>query len=113
MEYQDAERGLKKWPVATAALGNAYGKAGYRAKAELIARELEALSKERYVTAYGSAIVAAGLDKRDPAIALLEQGFGEGTHWLVWLRLDQRWYSLRDDERFRQMVQRMKFPSSA
>lgn len=77
VEYQDAESGLKKWPVATATLGNAYGKAGHRAKAERIARELEELSKERHVTAYGMAIVAAGLDKRDPAIALLEQGFRE------------------------------------
>ena len=79
MEYQDAESGLKKWPVATAALGNAYGKAGYRAKAERIARELQELSKERYVTAYGMALVPAGLDKRNPAIALLEQGFREKT----------------------------------
>lgn len=113
VEYQDAESGLKKWPVATAALGNAYGKSGHRAKAERIMRELEELSKERYVTAYGMAIVAAGLDKRDPAIALLEQGFREKTHWLVWLRFDQRWYKVRDDERFRQMVQRMNFPSSS
>ena len=59
------------------------------------------------------AIVAAGLDERDPAIALLEQGFREKTHWLVWLRLDQRWYKVREDERFRQMVQRMNFPSSS
>jgi len=113
VEYQDAESGPKKWPVATAALGNAYGKAGYRAKAERITRELEELSKERYVTAYGMAVVAAGLNERDPAIALLEQGFRERTHWLVWLRLDQRWYKVRDDERFRQMVQRMNFPSSS
>jgi hypothetical protein len=59
------------------------------------------------------AVVAAGLDERDPAIAFLEQGFREKTHWLVWLRLDQRWYNVRDDERFRQMVQRMNFPSSS
>jgi TolB-like protein/DNA-binding winged helix-turn-helix (wHTH) protein/Tfp pilus assembly protein PilF len=113
VEYQAAESELKKWPVASAALGNAYGKAGYRAKAEEITRELEELSKERYVTAYGMAIVAAGLDNRDRAITFLDQGFREKTHWLVWLRLDQRWYNVRDDERFRQMVHRMNFPSSS
>ena len=113
LEYREAEIGLNKWPVASAALGNAYGKAGYRAQAELITRDLEKLSKERYVTAYGSALVAAGRDERDPAIALLEQGFREKTHWLVWLRLDQRWYTVRDDERFRQMVKRMNFPPTS
>ena len=113
VEYRDAETGLKKWPVASAALGNAYGKAGYPAKAEQISRELKELSKEQYVTAYGLAVVAAGLDERDPAIALLEQAFREKTHWLVWLRLDQRWYKVRDDARFRQMIQRMNFPSSS
>ena len=112
-EYQNAESGPKKWPIATAALGNSYGKAGYRAKGERIARDLTELSTERYVTAYGMAVVAAGLDEREPAIAFLEQGFREKTHWLVWLRLDQRWYKVRDDERFRQMIQRMKFPSSS
>ena len=50
---QDTESGLKKWPIATAALGNAYGKAGHRAKAECIMRE-------RYVIAYGMAVLAAG-----------------------------------------------------
>ena len=113
VQYQAAASDRKKWPVAAAALGNAYGKAGYRAKAEEITRELDESSKERYVTAYGMGIVAAGLDKRDRAIAFLEQGFREKTHWLVWLRLDQRWYNVRDDERFRQMVHRMNFPSSS
>jgi len=113
VEYKYAESGSKNWPVATAALGNAYGKAGYRAKAELITRDLEELSTKRYVTSYGMALVAAGLDEHDPAIAFLEQGFREKTHWLVWLRLDQRWYNVRDDERFRQMLLKMNFPSSS
>jgi hypothetical protein len=46
-----------------------------------------------------------------PKQAWLEKAFEERSHWLVWLRLDPRWNSLRGDSRFDALVQRMNYPA--
>jgi hypothetical protein len=38
------------------------------------------------------------------------RAFEERSHWLVWLKLDPFWDTLRSDARFTQVVERMHFP---
>ena len=45
-----------------------------------------------------------------PAGHWLDTAFAERSHWLVWLRLDPRWKTLRVDPRFAALVERMKYP---
>ena len=68
------------------------------------------MSCRRFVTAYGMALVYVGLGEKDDAFAWLHKAFDERSHWLVWLRLDPRWDSLRDDPRFDALVRRMNYP---
>jgi hypothetical protein len=57
-------------------------------KAHAVLQEMEALSKQRFVTSYGVALVHAGLGQIDEAFHWLDRAFDERSHWLVWLRLD-------------------------
>ena len=62
------------------------------------------------MTSYGVALVYAGLGENDQAFAWLNKGYAERTHWLVWLKLDPRWDSLRSDPRFQDLLRRMGLP---
>ncbi len=106
-----AESKARDWPVIVTARGFTYGIAGRANEARAVLVEMDALSKHRFVTAYGMALVHAGLNQKDEAFRWLEAAFAERSHWLVWLRLDPRWRNLRDDPRFPAMVERMKYPA--
>ncbi len=105
-----AEPKARGWPVLLAARGYALGVAGRREEARAVLQEMDALSKGSFVTAYGVALVHAGLGEKDEAFRWLEKAFEERSHWLVWLRLDPRWANLRGDPRFAGMVARMGYP---
>lgn len=109
-EFKKVEAVFQGWPVAIAAEGQAAGVAGKRDEAQKVLNELHDLSKQRYVTAYGVALVHAGRGQNDEAFAWLDRAFDERSHWLVWLRLDPRWEGLRSDTRFAKLEQRLGFP---
>jgi DNA-binding winged helix-turn-helix (wHTH) protein/TolB-like protein len=106
-----AEVSAPEWPVLVAGRGYTLGVMGRDNEARAVAEEMNHLSKRRFVTAYGMALVYAGLDEREQAFVWLEKAFAERSHWLVWLRLDPRWKGLRDDPRFPALVERMKYPT--
>jgi DNA-binding winged helix-turn-helix (wHTH) protein/TolB-like protein/Tfp pilus assembly protein PilF len=106
-----AEGKARDWSVLVAARGYTFGVAGMTSQAQAVLREMESLSKQRFVTAYGVALVHAGLDHKDEAFGWLDRAFEERSHWLVWLRLDPRWTGLRDDPRFATMIDRIKYPA--
>ena len=106
-----AEAKAREWSVLVAARGFTYGMAGMTREAQAVLQEMEALSKQRFVTSYGVALVHAGLGQIDQAFRWLDRAFDERSHWLVWLRLDPRWKSLHGDARFATLVSRMRYPS--
>ena len=101
----------RDWSVIVAARGFTYGVAGMTSEAQAVLREMDALSRQRFVTSYGVALVHAGLAQIDEAFRWLDKAFDERSHWLVWLRLDPRWKSLRSDPRFGTLVARIKYPA--
>jgi DNA-binding winged helix-turn-helix (wHTH) protein/TolB-like protein/lipoprotein NlpI len=110
VEFRAVEDRVRAWPVSIAAWGFVAGVAGRRSQALDALAELEQLSRRRFVTSYGVALIYAGLGQNDAAFAWLEKAFDERSNWLVWLRLDPRWNGLRTDPRFAQLVRRMRFP---
>jgi DNA-binding winged helix-turn-helix (wHTH) protein/TolB-like protein/Flp pilus assembly protein TadD len=110
IEYGAVEERVRDWPVSIAARGFVAAVAGRPARALEALAELDQLSRRRFVTSYGIALVYAGLGQNDAAFAWLEKAFDERSNWLVWLRLDPRWNGLRSDPRFAQLVSRMRFP---
>ncbi len=105
-----AEAAVPEWPVLVAARGYTLGVMGRTEEARAVRDEMERLSGGRFVTAYGVALVYAGLGEKEQAFAWLDKAFAERSHWLVWLRLDPRWKTLRGDRRFAELVERMKYP---
>ena len=106
-EFSQTASVLREWVPTIAAIGYVQGKEGRRAEALRTLEQLKELMRKRYVTAYGVALVYAGLGDSNEAFAWLHQGIEERTHWLVWLKLDPRWDDLRSDPRFGQLIARV------
>ncbi|UCC49688.1 MAG: tetratricopeptide repeat protein, partial [Gemmatimonadota bacterium] len=94
-------------------LGYLYGRLGQRADALKQLEQLDELAaRGRYVSPVTRAYVYAGLDEVDEAIAWLEKGFEERTHWLIWVgREPFHWGNLASDPRFQDLVRRMNYPT--
>ena len=93
---------------AAASLGFAYGMAGKQAEARAIIKQLESLSKRRYVTGLYFANVYAGLKDSDKAMVYLNQAFEARHPGLVLIRIEPMFDSLRGDERFKQLARRFE-----
>lgn len=106
-EYQLCLGLNRNWPPALAALGHVYGESGQRVKARTILDSLIAMQQDRFVTAYGIALVYSALNERDKALEWLEKAYAERSNWLVWLKLDPRWDAIRRDPRFASLVSRV------
>jgi DNA-binding winged helix-turn-helix (wHTH) protein len=105
--FRQLEQRVGHWPVAIAARGFVEGKAGRATEAHQTLSTLLALRRRRFVTAYGIALVHAGLNDADAAFAALDQAVAERSNWLVWLRQDPRWARLRDDVRFATLLRKV------
>ncbi|CAN5551403.1 hypothetical protein BH20ACI3_BH20ACI3_32380 [soil metagenome] len=109
-EFQQVEDAFHGWAVSLAAVGFINGVTGRKAEALKVLEALDELSKKRFVTSYGVALVYAGLGQKDQAFVWMNKAFDERSYWLVWLKRDPRWDGLRSDARFAQLVARMDFP---
>ena len=102
---------LRDWVPTIAAVGHVQGSQRRRAEAAATLHRLDSLSRKEYVTAYAVALVHASLGQHDSAFTWLDRAVAERTHWLVWLRRDPRWTSIRSDPRFETLARRLKLPN--
>jgi eukaryotic-like serine/threonine-protein kinase len=93
----------------TAFLGYALARWGKRAEARTELENLLNLSEARYVSPYNVAMIYAGLDQRDQALAWLERGYREREPRMVFLESEPKWNSLRGDPRFQDLLRRIGF----
>jgi TolB-like protein/Tfp pilus assembly protein PilF len=116
LRHEDAIASLRKccqiWPGASpiAWLGEAYAAAGYRDEAHKVLRQLEELSKQRYVTSYGRARIYAALGGTDETFKWLETAYQQRDNWMVLLKIDPCFDNFRSDPRFQDLMRRMNFP---
>jgi TolB-like protein len=74
-----------------------------------IIKTLEALSRERYVPPYATALIYAGLEQHDLALKWLESAYEVRDVHLIFLPIDPKWDPLRSDARFVELLQRCGF----
>lgn len=92
-----------------AALGNCLGEMGRRAEAEAILERLEKRRESTYTSAYGLALVHAGIGDREAAYRWLDEAWEERAAWLCTSYVDTRWDSFREEPRFQALMRRMEF----
>ena len=93
-----------------AGLGYLYAVAGRRAEALTTLAELQQLAKQQYVPPYHFAWIYTGLGDKDKAIALLQQVYAEHTQHVIDFKTVPMFDSLRSDERFQELVQKVGLP---
>jgi TolB-like protein/Flp pilus assembly protein TadD len=88
-------------------LAYAYARAGRGEDARRVLAELEKTGRRKYVSAYYLAIARLGLGEHDAALDELERALGERAGFLPFLHVEPVFDPLRDDERFRLLVERV------
>jgi tetratricopeptide (TPR) repeat protein len=107
VEFEQARR-LIDTPQAVAALVHAQAAAGRRVEAQATMTWLLDYSTRKYVSPYDLATAAAGLGDRTETLAWLEKACEERSGWMaLWLKIDPTFESLRDDDRFRDLLRRV------
>ncbi len=112
--YEDAVAPLEKascgFPMAMSALGVAYARLGWRDRAEVILRQLEDMSRQRYVGPFTLAPLYGALDGADRAVEWFGKALDarDGTAPLLGVDPAMDW--LRADSRFAALVRRLGLP---
>ena len=105
-EYQQARK-LNDDPFVLALLGNLYAVSGRKDEALKILDQLKQLSKQRFVYAYGIALVYVGLDDKDQAFQWLEKSFQDHEARISRLKVDPLFDSVRSDARYADLIHRI------
>ena len=105
-----AATAISETPDLPAWLGHAYALAGRRDEALGILSELEARSEVGYVPADRIAVIHIGLGDTARALDYLEQALEERAGFIVYLKIDSVFDSLRSEPRFQALIRRMNFP---
>jgi len=91
-------------------LGHAYAVGGRRAEAQKTLGELQGLSKIRHVSAYHVRLIYTGSGDEEQAFHWLGKAADEGSHQLIWLKVEPRFDPLRSDPRFAELMRKVGFP---
>lgn len=97
-------------PLPVLGLGHTYAIAGRKVEALQILGKLEKLSTRKYITSSYLAAIYAGLGENDQAFEWLEKAFAERALWLIYIRGEPMFDSLRADARYQDLVRRIGLP---
>jgi TolB-like protein/Flp pilus assembly protein TadD len=84
---------------------------GKMKEAQEVLNTLEAVSRERYVPPYATALVYLGLGQHDFALQWLERAYDAHDVHLAFPPVDPKWDPLRGDRRFADLLSRCGFTS--
>ena len=101
-------------PESLAGLGHVHAVMGNTEEAMAVLRRLDEIAAPpRYVPAYLSALVYAGLKDADRCIEWLEEAFNERHGMLAFLNIEPVYDTVRSDPRFLDLVKRVGLPDPA
>jgi hypothetical protein len=92
------------------ALGHAYALSGQRAEAEKMLMQLKERSTRQYVAPFDIALIHLGLGANGPMFEWLDKAYEDRSTWLMFLKVDQRFDSIRGEARYHDLLRRMKIP---
>jgi eukaryotic-like serine/threonine-protein kinase len=94
-----------------ALLGYAYAASGKKSAAQQILDTLPELSQQQYIAPRFIAAIYGELGDKDQAFAWLEKAYEDRSGSLILLKVDPMMDSLRSDQRFRNLTQRIGLPN--
>jgi eukaryotic-like serine/threonine-protein kinase len=106
-ELERAARAAPGHTLYMAQLGEAYGLTGKTEQAREILRQLEEMSRERYVSPYHMAYVYTGLGENDTAVGYLERAYEEKGGSVYGVKGSFLFTTLRPHPRFRALLAKM------
>ena len=89
-------------------LGYAFALNGQKREAERI---LERMRANPLATSFDLAVVTAGLGRKSQALDLLERAYQQRILWLMFMRVDERLATLRENPRFEAIASKMRIPA--
>jgi serine/threonine protein kinase len=92
-------------------LGYVYGMAGQKAEAGKILTRVQQLSKQQFVSPAIYALIYAGLGDKDEAFQWLYRALESHDAALEGLKVDPSFDQLRGDQRFKELIKKVGFPS--
>jgi len=105
------ERGIQRIgrvPILLSYSGVAHGWLGHTDQARALLAEIRQLAAQRYIPILYQAQIYLRLGDLDLGFQMLEQAFDQRSGWLMFLRAESGWDYLRDDRRFKALVQRLQ-----
>jgi serine/threonine-protein kinase len=94
-------------PGSFSNLGRAYALAGRAAEARAELARLRVLGEEGFGVGFDAALIHAALGERDAALTALESGLDDLSQMLLYLNVEPGLDPLRDEPRFRALVERL------
>lgn len=88
-------------------------KTGRADEARAMLRTLDTVSKTQYVPPYAIALIQAGLGERESAFTLLQRAYDARDMHLIYLPVDPKWDTYRDDPRFEALIVQCGFRRTA
>jgi tetratricopeptide (TPR) repeat protein len=107
-QYQMAMKSMGKTSPILAQLSHAHALSGRRKEAINVAREFKEISKQSFRSAYDSAILHTALGEFDKAFEQLNIAYEERSGWIIYLKVEPQFDSLRSDARYASLIQRLK-----
>ncbi len=112
-ELQKARVVTGSSPDSVGLLGYGYGMAGMKREARDALKELDQLSRHRYVSPFCKVMVYIGLGEKDRAFEWLERAYEERIWHLGVLAADPMFDPLRSDPRYTDLLRRMNLTAAA
>jgi len=97
-------------PALLTLLGYAEARAGKKSEFLSQKTKLDEMQHRRYVSPFMLALFYTGAGDKDQAFAELNKAFDIHDPQVIWLNIDPQFDPIRDDPRFRQLLQRLNMP---
>jgi hypothetical protein len=93
------------------ALGHCYARSGEHRQARQVLKDLQAQSKQRYVSAYSQAIIHLALGEKEQTFLCLEKACDDRCEMMTWLKIDPDFEAIQSDLRYTNLLWRIGFPN--
>ena len=108
VEAAERAQAISDAPLILGPLGCFYGAAGARQQAEQI---LERLQARPHVAAHAVAAVHLGMGNVDAAIDWFDSAIEQHSMWVIWLKMEPMYDTLRASPRFSSLLAKVGLPA--